>query len=482
MSGNGPPGSTDDHGLLPAHQVISEGLRRASGHEAIVIVQDVSEAEVRFADNTTTTNGVRRDRVVTAVAVIRRGGTAAAGVASASGDVDIGALMDRAATDARSAPPAEDAAPLVGPGPDHADDADHADHAEWEEPAPETGLGALGRVLGALSGAFARAQAHDQVLAGFAEHRLETTALATTTGARLRHVQPTGALHLAARSDGGRRSAWCGVGTPDFADVSVEAMEEALGRRLEWARRQVARDPGHYEVILPPAAVADLMTALIDAAGLRDAQEGHSVFSGPGGTTRLGRPLTPRPVRLWSDPAAPGIQCAPFAIATASGADHSVFDNGVPLHATDWIRDGRLTRLRSHRAGAAGSGLAPSPGIDNLGLEVAGATGSLDDLVARTDHGLLLTCLWYIREVDPTTLLLTGLTRDGVYVVEDGEIVGATNNFRFNESPVALLERITDATAATRTLGREFGEWANRTIMPALRVRDFHMSSVSDST
>ena len=96
-------------------------------------------------------------------------------------------------------------------------------------------------------------------------------------------------------------------------------------------------------------------------------------------------------------------------------------------------------------------------------LELPGATGSVEDLVAQTERGLLLTCLWYIREVDPATLLLTGLTRDGVYVVEDGAVVGAANNFRFNESPVDLLARATEAGTSVRSLGREFGEWVNRT-------------------
>jgi predicted Zn-dependent protease len=103
-------------------------------------------------------------------------------------------------------------------------------------------------------------------------------------------------------------------------------------------------------------------------------------------------------------------------------------------------------------------------------------------LVARTERGLLLTCLWYIREVDPATMLLTGLTRDGVYVVEDGEVVGATNNFRFNESPVDLLGRVSEVGATVRALGREFGEYFNRTRMPALRVPDFNMSSVSQAS
>ena len=113
-------------------------------------------------------------------------------------------------------------------------------------------------------------------------------------------------------------------------------------------------------------------------------------------------------------------------------------------------------------------------------LEVDGGTGSVDDLVAGTERGLLLTCLWYIREVDPQTLLLTGLTRDGVYLVEDGEITGAVNNFRFNESPVDLLRRFTHASATVPSFSREWGDdYFSRTATPALRVPDFNMSSVS---
>jgi predicted Zn-dependent protease len=172
----------------------------------------------------------------------------------------------------------------------------------------------------------------------------------------------------------------------------------------------------------------------------------------------------------------------PFVVAQASSADSSVFDNGLALFPTTWIDEGRLARLRYQRAGAARSAQPVTPDIDNLVLELPGATGTVEDLVASTERGLVLTCLWYIREVDPATLLLTGLTRDGVYLVENGSVVGAVNNFRFNESPVDLLGRVTEAGSTVRSLGREYGEWANRTAMPPLRVPDFNMSSVSPAS
>ena len=152
------------------------------------------------------------------------------------------------------------------------------------------------------------------------------------------------------------------------------------------------------------------------------------------------------------------------------------------MERTDWIRDGVLAHLRYHRAGAARSGVDPASYIDNLILREGSGGATVDEMVARTERGLLLTCLWYIREVDPATALLTGLTRDGVYVIEDGAVVGAANNFRFNESPVDLLARATEVGASVRTLGRELGEWLNRCIMPALRIPDFNMSSVSQAS
>jgi predicted Zn-dependent protease len=134
------------------------------------------------------------------------------------------------------------------------------------------------------------------------------------------------------------------------------------------------------------------------------------------------------------------------------------------------------------RAYATKTDTRARPYVDNLVLEVPGSTASTDDMVARTERGLLLTCVWYVRPVDPQTMLMTGLTRDGVYLVENGEVTGAVNNFRWNESPVDLLGRITESGTTERCLAREFGDYFNRTAMPTLRVPDFNMSTVSQAS
>ena len=143
-----------------------------------------------------------------------------------------------------------------------------------------------------------------------------------------------------------------------------------------------------------------------DGLGGQDAEDGRTVFSREGGGTRVGEQISTLPFTLYSDPFEAGIECTPFVATGASSSEVSVFDNGLPIGRTDWLRDGVLAQLRYHRAGAARSGVEMAPYIDNLVLRCGdGDGGSVDDMVARTERGLLLTCLWYIREVDPATLL-----------------------------------------------------------------------------
>jgi predicted Zn-dependent protease len=255
-----------------------------------------------------------------------------------------------------------------------------------------------------------------------------------------------------------------------------------LTQRLEWATRRVDLPAARYETILPPGALADLLIYMYWSAGARDAHDGRTVFSKPAGATRVGESLSSLPLTLRSDPAAPGISCIPFVVAHASSAESSVFDNGLGLAPTSWIDKGRLNSLIQTRHTAALTGLPVTPAIDNLIFEQAGATASLDDMIRSTERGLLLTCLWYIRQVDPQTLLLTGLTRDGVYLVEGGEVVGAVNNFRFNESPVDMLSRITEVGETQRCMCREWNDYFTRTAMPPVRVADFNMSTVSQAS
>jgi predicted Zn-dependent protease len=468
--------------MIAAQAVIEDGLAAASRQGAdgcIVLVDEASHADVRFAVNRTTTNGVRRDRTVTVIALVGQ----RVGVSRRSGVVDVDDMVSAALADARGAPPAEDAFALVD-GMGAARGGGAAAALAFGQAPPETELSVLGDVLAGLGGAFTRAGQRDIALAGFAEYGVATLYLGSSTGVRLSFTQPTGAVNLVGRSADGARTAWVGAGALEMAGISFASMEEELWQRLDWSGRTLSLEAGRYEVLLPPSAVADMMGSLcFYGFGGQDAEDGRTVFSADGGGTRVGEALSATPFTLYSDPFEPGLECMPFVACGSSGADESVFDNGLPQGRTDWIRDGHLAHLRYHRAGAARSGVEAAPYVDNLILRSGtGPAATLDDMVARTERGLLLTCLWYIREVDPATQLLTGLTRDGVYVVEDGVVVGAANNFRFNESPVDLLSRATEVGTSVRTLGRELGEYLNRCIMPPLRIPDFNMSSVSQAS
>ena len=449
-----------------AVEIALDTARSGRADETIVLVTDRADTSLRWANNSMTTNGVSVSRSTTVISVVREGDHARVG-SWRSAEVDpslIPGLVAASAQAAASAPEARDAAPLLT-GTEVPD--------EWDAPVPGTGAEVFGGIAGSLSRGFRGA---DQ-LYGYAHHRLETTFLASSTGLRRRYTQPTGSVEINAKREGA--SAWAGVGSPDFADVPMDLLLEQLSTRLGWANRTVELPAGRYQTIMPPSAVADMMIYLGWTMSGRGAQEGRTAFSAPGGGTRVGERLTDLPLTLYSDPFAAGLGCTPFVAASSSSETLSVFDNGMDIGRVDWIRDGVINALAYPRATAAEFDAPVAVAADNHLM--TGGTASLEELIAGTKRGLLLTTLWYIREVDPTTLLMTGLTRDGVYLIEGGEVTAAVNNFRFNESPLDLLRRATEAGVSEVTLPREWGDWATRTAMPSLRIPDFHMSSVSQA-
>ncbi|MFB7585427.1 metallopeptidase TldD-related protein [Streptomyces sp. NPDC056169] len=453
------------------YEIVERALELSRADGCVVIADEESSANLRWAGNALTTNGVTRGRTLTVIATVDGAQGTASGVVSRSAVTvdDLEPLVRAAEAAARAAGPAEDAQPLVEGG---------SSSPDFTDAPAETSSAVFADFAPALGEAFARARAGGRELYGFANHELTSTYLGTSTGLRLRHDQPNGTLELNAKSPDRSRSAWAGRSTRDFKDVDPAALDAELATRLGWAERRIELPAGRYETLLPPTAVADLMIYQLWSSTARDAVEGRTVFSKPGGGTRLGETLSPLPLTLRSDPNEPGLESAPFVIAHSSGDDSSVFDNGLPVGPIDWVKAGSLAHLITTRHTAGLTRLPVAPGAGNLILD-GGGERSLEEMVASTERGLLLTCLWYIREVDPATLLLTGLTRDGVYLVENGEVVGEVNNFRFNESPVDLLSRASEAGRTEKTLPREWSDWFTRAAMPALRVPDFNMSSVS---
>jgi predicted Zn-dependent protease len=465
--------------VISPEELTTTALDASKADGCIVVLTDTSEVNLRWANSTMTTNGHSTTRSFSVISVVGD----SVGVVSGDGaELDeVRAVVAASEQAARESGPAQDVAPLVEGGTDA--DSDGA----FGEPAAATEIAVFARLTGELAETFGGTaeSGRSELFYGFADHRVETTWLASSTGLRRRWVQPTGTIEVNAKiADDLTRSAWAGAYTADFTDLDFPALAAELRRRLGWSKRQIQLSAGRYETILPPSAVADLMLYMVWSMDGRPAHEGRSAFAAPGkgpGATRLGEQLTELPLTLSSDPSASGMQTAPFLVTTASSDSASVFDNGAPVHRVDWLRNGTINALTYPRAAAQDFGAQFTPPAENLIL--TGNRGArTDELVARTERGLLLTCLWYIREVDPVSLLLTGLTRDGVYLVEGGEVVGQVNNFRFNESPIDLIRRVTEVGATERTLCREWKDWFSRTAMAPLRIPDFNMSSVSQAS
>ncbi len=451
-------------------RLVEHALEASTSDQCIVLVHDTTSANLRWANNTLTTNGVMHSIDVTVIAFQGGGNASVSGTAASLDQVSV--LVENADRAAALADAAEDRAELVA--------GDMA--GDWDDSPGETSIEVFDQFAAQLGEAFRQSDAERRILYGFVFHEVTTTYLGSSTGLRLRHVQPTGHYGCTGKNAELTNSAWVGGATRDFSDVDGTRMAADLATRLSWGERRFDLPAGRYDTILPPTAVTDLMVDAYWSAGARNADDGQTIFSRPGGGTRIGEQMVNPGVRLHSDPAYPGLECSPFVVAGGSSDRSSVYDNGLALDPTDWIRDGRLTSLIQTRHTAELMGQPTTPDVENLVLEVAGSSGTEADLVRGMEDGLLLTCMWYIREVDPQTMLLTGLTRDGVYRVQGGEITGAVNNFRYNESPIDLLNRYTHASETVPSFSREWGEdFFSRTATPALRIPDFNMSSVSQA-
>jgi predicted Zn-dependent protease len=457
--------------MISAQDLIEKITSAATCDDCIVVVRDKTQANLRWSGSTLTTNGVIQERSVTVIAFVAvDGGMASGGVTRTDVSLaDVPALLEAAVGAAKAAGPADDFAPL----------ATNVSIGNWSADHVPTGPEVFSKFAPALGDMFSRSVADKIELFGYSEHTNETTWVGSKGGLRLRKDSPVGRVEMTGKSHDRSRSTWAGVETHDFTDVSVADIDAQIRQRLTWQGTKVDLPAGRYDTILPPGSVADLFTYMMWVSTARDAHEGQSVFSKAGGGTRIGEKLANLSVQFFSDPDFKLLPASNFVATPVSSPFSSVFDNGQPVKRVDWLKDGVLQSLIQTRASAKLTNLDFTPLGENLVMSVDGASGSLEDLVKKVDNGLLLTTLWYIRMVDPNSLLLTGLTRDGVYHVKGGEVVGATNNFRWNDSPVSALSRIAHAGATEWTQPREWAGDMSNMAMPPLVIKDFNMSTVS---
>jgi predicted Zn-dependent protease len=323
--------------------------------------------------------------------------------------------------------------------------------------APTASAGAAQRLRG-VKAALDLARAEKLEGSGFFECEDRTTAIANKQGNFGFHRSTSVGYSTTMRTPDGTGSGWAGGGGPRLSDVNAALLAKRAVSKAKASAQPRALPPGRYTVILEPQAVADLLGSLAGALSARRADEGRSYFSKPGGGDRIGEKLFAESVTLRSDPFSAKVPGRPWA------------GEGLPARATTWIEKGVLKALWRGRYWARKTEREPLPMSGGLILE--GGKGGTEELVAKTERGLLVTRFWYIRSVNPQTIQLTGLTRDGVWLVEKGAIVAPVNNLRFNESPANLLANV-EALGAPVSTGDS--------LVPPILARDFNFSSVSDA-
>lgn len=315
----------------------------------------------------------------------------------------------------------------------------------------------------AISDVLNECERNKTVGAGFHQAQGTATALATKNGNFVYNRSSVVGLSITARTPDGSGSGYFQRNHFDVAKLNVQRLaREAIQKALR-SRGARAIDAGRYTVILEPQAVADLLTFLPLSFNARSADEGRSPYSLPGGKTRLGEKIFDERIQVYSDPQHPEL---PGAIAA---------QGGLPAQKFYLVRNGVLENLIYTRFWAMQKQREPSPGPVNSILESSAAGVSIDEMIKSTDRGLIVSRFWYIRSLDPRTISLTGLTRDGVWFIERGEIKHPVRNFRFNQSVLQML-----APGNVELVGAP--ERVNSSMMmPALKIKQFNFTSQSEA-
>lgn len=308
------------------------------------------------------------------------------------------------------------------------------------------------------------AKEYKQVAAGFMENSSGFSAMMNSHGLFAYNESSNVAFNVTLRTEDGKGSGYASKGFNDFSKLNVRSATEVAAKKAAASSGARAIEPGKYTVILEPMAVSVLMEQLMFSMDARSADEGRSFLSKPGGKTRLGEKMVDERVNIYSDPFHPDLPTSTWA------------QDGRPQEKVNWIENGVIKNLYTSRYWAQKTGIKSIPGPDRMIMQ--GGKATLDELIRGTEKGILVTRLWYIRSVDPQTLLYTGLTRDGTFFIENGQIKFPVKNLRFNESPIIMLNNIDELGMSERCVSDES---TNHYVLPPMRIRDFTFTSLSDA-
>ena len=429
-------------------------LSFATADETRVTIASGSRGNTRFAENQVSTAGDNFNTTVVVRSVFgRRAGTA---VTNRLDDAALRITVQNAERIARLAPEDPEFMPELGPQ-------TYAEPVGWSEATANLDPEGRAAAVSAITGPVAAA---DAVATGYLETMAGSTAIANSRGLFAYARDTDVALTTTVRTKDGSGSGWAGAAHNDWSRIAPAQLGAHALDKARKSANPVAVEPGRYTVVLEPTAVGNLVQLIGFALDARSADEGRSFFSRPGGT-KIGMKVVDERVTLITDPLDP------------EAAANTFTGEGLPVPRTVWIENGVVRNLSYDRFWAQRQGVAPSPGGGSL--RMSGGNSSLEEMIASTDRGILVTRFWYIRPVDPRTILYTGLTRDGTFLIEKGKVTRAVKNLRYNESPIFMLNNIEAMGRPVRVSASESGSAGGAVVVPPLKVRDFNFTSLSDA-
>lgn len=431
-------------------------LSMVKADDATAGVSSNRQSHLRFAANNVLTSGMREGRSANVTVWI--GGKRGAASTNDLDDESLREMVDRAEAIARTAPVDREYVPTLGKQ-------TYKPVNGYFEATANLSLADRAKQIGAILAEFDK---NKVIGAGFHNANAQSGGSATKNG-NFDHERSTGVgLSVTARTPDGTSSGYFLRSHNNIAKLdTMRIARESIRKALE-GRNARAADPGIYTVILEPQAVADLLGGFSFGFNARTAEEGRSAFSAPGGRTKLGEKIFDEKVTIFSDPwhaDLPGSQSA---------------QGGIPAERIVMVENGVLKNLIYNRFWAKQKNVAPTPGPVNMILETSGAAQTLEQMIASTERGILVSRLWYIRSTDPRTASSTGLTRDGVWMIENGKIAYPLKNFRFNQSTVKML-----APGNVLAVGRPervgSSEGGAGSLLPALKLKEFNFTSQSEA-
>jgi len=430
-------------------------LSFATADETRVLVTSTSLANTRFAVNQISTGGDSFDSVVTVISKFgKRSGSSSTNQLD---DEGLRAAVQMSERVAKLSPEDPEAMPELDPQ-TYRDGVNWSDVTASQDPA--TRATAVKKIADPAKSA-------GLVSTGFMEAITNAQAVANNKGLFAYNRSTASVLTTTVRTADGTGSGWAGATHHDWSKIDPAALGRRGTGKAKTSVNPVAIEPGRYTVVFEPTAVGNLVQFIARAFNARAADEGRSFFSLPGGKNKLGQKVVDERVTIVSDPFDPDVASAPFS------------GDGLPTQRVVWIENGVVKTLDYDRYWAQKQGRAPTGA--SSAVRMSGGTGTLDDLIRSTPRGLLVTRFWYLRPVDQRTILYTGLTRDGTFLIENGKITKPVKNLRFNDSPIFMLNNLEAMGVPERVSASEGGEPGQAIMVPPIKVRDFNFTSLSDA-